>query len=488
MRDLRRQDTGSNATDHLGRLSLARRSQRLIGDTAASSAGKPRALLTAIRGAAKGAGKTVKHGANAATAGYRASQEDQDLQERTHRRPSAPRGVGQRLLPKATGAKNLVTGTRDGRAAIRTQRHGSGLVRGGIIAGRKRAKGVASARSVGVSASRTAAAASRAAAAAANTVRAIVAALTSALSSAPVLLITAIVVVAVMAVLVAVAWLLPGAQQVQAEQSAGTNLAGSFGLVDDYPYKGKYSEDAMSPLGYAYGNCTDFVAWRINRDAGVSTAPWKLTWKDLTPHGGNGADWGNLGNLPGWDYTRTPVPGDVISIKRAGVLGSSTSNIGHVGYVGAVDGAGTVTIENYGRGRYFLTTVSVAQLGAYIDDGALAIKHNPAGRIGGVPNGDANGDAKAYALQALGGDTNQFDCLNNLWMGESGWNPHAQNPSSGAYGIPQALPAEKLASAGADWRDNPITQVKWGLGYIQGRYGTPCQAWHFWQLNSPHWY
>jgi len=62
-------------------------------------------------------------------------------------------------------------------------------------------------------------------------------------------------------------------------------------------------------------------------------------------------------------------------------------------------------------------------------------------------------------------------------MRESHWNPHAHNASSGAHGIPQALPGSKMASAGPVWQSNPVTQIKWGLGYIQGRYGTPCNAW-----------
>jgi hypothetical protein len=71
----------------------------------------------------------------------------------------------------------------------------------------------------------------------------------------------------------------------------------------------------------------------------------------------------------------------------------------------------------------------------------------------------------------------EFPCLNKLWNRESGWNHKAENKSSGAYGIPQALPGRKMASTGADWRTNPATQIKWGLGYIKGRYGTPCKAW-----------
>lgn len=74
-----------------------------------------------------------------------------------------------------------------------------------------------------------------------------------------------------------------------------------------------------------------------------------------------------------------------------------------------------------------------------------------------------------------GGD--QFGCLVNLWNKESGWNYQASNPSSGAYGIPQSLPGSKMATVGADWATNPITQIRWGLDYISRAYGTPCAAW-----------
>jgi uncharacterized protein YabE (DUF348 family) len=83
-------------------------------------------------------------------------------------------------------------------------------------------------------------------------------------------------------------------------------------------------------------------------------------------------------------------------------------------------------------------------------------------------------------------DDDQFRCLVALWNRESGWNTHASNPYSGAYGIPQALPGSKMASAGADWRTNPRTQIKWGLGYIKGRYGSPCGAWAAFQSKG--WY
>lgn len=80
-------------------------------------------------------------------------------------------------------------------------------------------------------------------------------------------------------------------------------------------------------------------------------------------------------------------------------------------------------------------------------------------------------------LAARGWGDTQFSCLQRLWNRESGWRVEARNPSSGAYGIPQAYPAEKMAAAGPDWRTNATTQISWGLSYISARYGTPCGAW-----------
>ncbi|MET0812416.1 MAG: lytic transglycosylase domain-containing protein [Microbacterium sp.] len=90
------------------------------------------------------------------------------------------------------------------------------------------------------------------------------------------------------------------------------------------------------------------------------------------------------------------------------------------------------------------------------------------------------GTAQAMAYEvvlARGWGDDQFGCLVALWNKESGWRVNAHNKSSGAYGIPQALPGSKMASIGADWETNPATQIIWGLNYISGRYGTPCGAW-----------
>ncbi|TLQ44013.1 aggregation-promoting factor C-terminal-like domain-containing protein [Streptomyces marianii] len=93
-------------------------------------------------------------------------------------------------------------------------------------------------------------------------------------------------------------------------------------------------------------------------------------------------------------------------------------------------------------------------------------------------------EVQAMARQMVPGD--QFQCFSNIVDHESSWNYRAQNPSSGAYGLVQALPGTKMASAGADWQTNPATQIKWGLNYMNDRYGSPCGAWSFWQANN--WY
>ncbi|MFC0863454.1 lytic transglycosylase domain-containing protein [Sphaerimonospora cavernae] len=102
---------------------------------------------------------------------------------------------------------------------------------------------------------------------------------------------------------------------------------------------------------------------------------------------------------------------------------------------------------------------------------------------------DTKERSKAFAFRLVtrrswSGD--QFQCLDSLWTRESNWDHRAHNAGSGAYGIPQALPGRKMRSAASDWRINPRTQIKWGLSYIEARYGSPCGAWgHF---RSHNWY
>lgn len=111
----------------------------------------------------------------------------------------------------------------------------------------------------------------------------------------------------------------------------------------------------------------------------------------------------------------------------------------------------------------------------------------PAGGGGSGDNSPAGAQATARGMLAgYGWGDDQFSCLVSLWQKESGWNYQAQNRSSGAYGIPQALPGSKMGSAGADWATNAATQIAWGFGYISGRYGSPCGAWS--HSQSVGWY
>ena len=125
-------------------------------------------------------------------------------------------------------------------------------------------------------------------------------------------------------------------------------------------------------------------------------------------------------------------------------------------------------------------TVNPAQVMA--SQSAAAAAANGSSSSGGVsaPAPDP-GTAQSIGysmLPAFGfSQSTQWSCLLDLWNQESGWIYDALNPVSGAYGIPQALPAYKMASSGADWQTDPTTQIRWGLGYISQAYGTPCNAW-----------
>jgi hypothetical protein len=104
----------------------------------------------------------------------------------------------------------------------------------------------------------------------------------------------------------------------------------------------------------------------------------------------------------------------------------------------------------------------------------------------GTPD-PGSAQAIAYGMVASNGwPESEYDCLVSLWNKESGWRFNAYNASSGAYGIPQSLPGNKMASVAGDWETNPATQIIWGLGYITGRYGTPCGAWGHSQSSG--WY
>jgi resuscitation-promoting factor RpfB len=115
---------------------------------------------------------------------------------------------------------------------------------------------------------------------------------------------------------------------------------------------------------------------------------------------------------------------------------------------------------------------------------AATTANAPAAAVTGC---SGSNEALANCMAAADGWTgSQATCLDELWTRESNFETGATNAQSGAYGIPQSLPASKMAAAGGDWQTNPTTQIRWGLGYIAGRYGTPCGAWD--HETASNWY
>ncbi|MEY9878454.1 tRNA(Met) C34 N-acetyltransferase TmcA [Streptacidiphilus sp. MAP12-33] len=128
-----------------------------------------------------------------------------------------------------------------------------------------------------------------------------------------------------------------------------------------------------------------------------------------------------------------------------------------------------------------LRTLSASIAGAGILASAAVVG------IGGAAHADtAVAPTEAQALAASIVPADQIASFDQIISHESGWNITATNASSGAYGLGQALPASKMASAGADWQTNPSTQIKWALDYMNSTYGSPNAAWSFWQANG--WY
>ncbi|HET9657856.1 MAG TPA: hypothetical protein VFP72_21060, partial [Kineosporiaceae bacterium] len=128
----------------------------------------------------------------------------------------------------------------------------------------------------------------------------------------------------------------------------------------------------------------------------------------------------------------------------------------------------------------------IAGAGTFFADGSF-LGTGSAGRHAITPQVQAAKDYARSRMASFGwSDPNEQVSLDRLWTRESGWQVDATNPTSGAYGIPQSLPASKLATAGADWRTNYRTQIDWGLNYIKDRYGSPAKAWAHSQATG--WY
>lgn len=199
--------------------------------------------------------------------------------------------------------------------------------------------------------------------------------------------------------------------------------------------------------------------------------------------------WASSAAAEGYRVTRTaPVPGAIVSFPP-GVQGADPA-AGHVAVVESVDASkGTFTISEMNAHGPVYTSRELPIAGG----ANFILPKDPIHGAGGGSSstatcsaGDQDGEkasveeAKRIAkrkMKDMGWDDgSQFECLDTVFTEESGWRWDATNPDSGAYGIPQSLPAEKMASAGQDWRTNAATQIDWGLKYIRDRYGTPCAA------------
>ncbi|WP_026642209.1 CHAP domain-containing protein [Bifidobacterium tsurumiense] len=235
---------------------------------------------------------------------------------------------------------------------------------------------------------------------------------------------------------------------------------------------------------------------------------------------GNGNQWDTSAQQAGW--VQGAQAGGIVSFEGGVVYGGipTSALYGHVAVVEQVDGDTVhITEGGTGFGKVHATTLSASN-----PPRGVTYWH-PADGSGtdGVPHGGAAGQGEAAAAWTCGADSadvmvdyegdgvhaapaeaqsiarqmiasgykewdneNDWQALVWIWDHESGWRWNADNPTSDAYGIPQALPGSKMASAGADWKDNAATQIKWGLDYIKGRYGSPGRAKQFWLAHN--WY
>jgi hypothetical protein len=147
------------------------------------------------------------------------------------------------------------------------------------------------------------------------------------------------------------------------------------------------------------------------------------------------------------------------------------------------DGDATAALASRSEGRHALRRATVSRSAdrrEARDPLKAATLVEPVGRAKAGSEDLSDADPRDIARALLGEygfSSDQFGCLDSLYVRESGWNVYADNPTSSAYGIPQALPGSKMSSEGADWATNPVTQIRWGLGYIRDRYGSPCGAW-----------
>lgn len=169
--------------------------------------------------------------------------------------------------------------------------------------------------------------------------------------------------------------------------------------------------------------------------------------------------------------------------------GIAAVSVGIVFVYGGVKGYSVVkAFSNIIKGQHPNEGQSVAEL---VSAGTATSNGNTSGITAGGSASKNQAAAKQLAIVMGHSDWTtgkQWSDWVALWNNESGWSEKAYNQGSGATGIPQALPGSKMASAGADWKTNAVTQMKWGIGYIADKYGSPSAAYAAWLSRNPHWY
>lgn len=471
----RRTSDTRKATDSLGKLNIAKRSVQIISSGATSTARAAEKTAGAAKSAAAATRRTATAGA--------ALRAEGDSSEQAAERANDV---------FARASQHAAEGTARGTAKV--VRGGAKLtgkaVKGGIVAAQKRVAAAKAAQATkataesAVTVSRAGAAVARAGAAAFAAVKGMVAAVAAAVSSTPVIAILIGVLAAILAVLSVLSWL-PGMTSANDPE---------YGHGGEYPVgvppgpwggheNGRIPEEFLAPIPWS----PDYL---LREDA---TASLSALNEDYTIEFGHALDISAAYR----DYAGQVEMRDYWCARgkcgNAALPGTSNH-----GWALAVDLGGG--IASFGTAEYEWMKSNASKYGwqhpswAEPDGSAPEPWHwdfwGWAGDGDVVPEGEAQAYAqlKLMELFGLSDQTAQFKCLKVLWTNESGWSHTAENPSSGAYGIPQALPGSKMASAGADWRTNPKTQIDWGLQYIKDSYGTPCEAWDFWQSNNPHWY
>ncbi|MFE9120874.1 CHAP domain-containing protein [Streptomyces sp. NPDC007172] len=270
------------------------------------------------------------------------------------------------------------------------------------------------------------------------------------------------------------------------------HVGGASAVVKQAQKELGYTETGPNMVKYNQFNgeewCADFLSWIVDK-ASANASYWS------SPQGTPGNRWPSVST---WN---SEAAGSQISASqaRAGDV-VSFRNGGHIGLVESVANGVLHTIEgNTGPSVRRLTRalsdpdhvfrpkggqVEGASFSGWPGAYATGVDIPSAGGLDGGTPEQNKGVAKQLLAQMGWGS--HFGDLDSIWSRESGWNQYAKNPTSGAYGIPQSLPASKMGTAGPDWLTNPVTQERWGLGYIKDRYGDPAKAWDFWKRN--HWY